>query len=307
LNRAVTLATEAATGTVSQSQRQALNAEFSAIKSEIDRIGNATNFNGTAIFSSATVPDTNQLVGNAGSLTLTTALTNGDITSFTAGGKTFTFTAGAASTVGDLINAINDPGSDPAGLSAYIASSGPNAGQLVVIDPNNNGDVAVGSTMNETKLGLFNNPTGTGSSQTNIFLSDGAVSSTYNTISVNVGQLDSSHIGTVSLGTDALYDAAGDANSITAAKTALTDVNAAISQVASLRGGIGAGINRLQSATNVINNQVQNLTSAEDGITAADIPSAVANLTKYSILEQTGVSALAQSNQMQQLVLKLIQ
>jgi flagellin len=40
LNRAVTLATESATGTVSDTQRTALDAEFTAIKAEIDRIGN---------------------------------------------------------------------------------------------------------------------------------------------------------------------------------------------------------------------------------------------------------------------------
>jgi flagellin len=45
LNRAVTLATEAATGTVSVSQRNALNAEFTAIKAEVDRIGGNTTFN----------------------------------------------------------------------------------------------------------------------------------------------------------------------------------------------------------------------------------------------------------------------
>ena len=60
-------------------------------------------------------------------------------------------------------------------------------------------------------------------------------------------------------------------------------------------------------AAGVITNQVQNLTGAEDGVRAADIPSTVATLAKYSILEQTGISALAQANQQQQLVLKLLQ
>ena len=73
-------------------------------------------------------------------------------------------------------------------------------------------------------------------------------------------------------------------------------VDSAIANVASIRGAIGAGINRLQSAVNVINNQVQNLTAAEDGIRAADIAQEVANLTKFSILNQTGISALAQAN-----------
>jgi flagellin-like hook-associated protein FlgL len=52
---------------------------------------------------------------------------------------------------------------------------------------------------------------------------------------------------------------------------------------------------------------VHNLTSAQDNIRAADIPSTVASMAKYSILEQTGVASLSQANQMQQLVQKQIQ
>jgi len=91
------------------------------------------------------------------------------------------------------------------------------------------------------------------------------------------------------------------------ATAALATINTAIQSVAGLRGTIGATVNRLQSAATVITNQVQNLTGAEDGVRAADIPSTVATLAKYSILEQTGISALAQANQQQQLVLKLLQ
>jgi flagellin len=90
-------------------------------------------------------------------------------------------------------------------------------------------------------------------------------------------------------------------------QAALTDINNAIAQVAALRGSIGAGTNRLQAASNVMANQTQNLSSAQDGIQSADITQTVANLTKYQILSQTGISALAQANQMQQSVLKLLQ
>ena len=92
-----------------------------------------------------------------------------------------------------------------------------------------------------------------------------------------------------------------------AAQSALTAINGAISSVAGTRGQIGAAINRLQSAVNVIQNQSQNLSAAEDGIRAADIAQEVANMTKFSILNQTGISSLAQANQMQQSVLKLLQ
>ena len=91
------------------------------------------------------------------------------------------------------------------------------------------------------------------------------------------------------------------------AQSALGDINTAIANIATRRGNLGASMNRLQSAVNVINNQTQNLSAAEDGIRAADIAQEVANMTKYSILNQTGISSLAQANQMQQSVLKLLQ
>jgi flagellin len=122
---------------------------------------------------------------------------------------------------------------------------------------------------------------------------------------VSVGALDQNNISyngnTVDLSGSSLTGTDG-----TNAQNALTQINQAIQNVAGLRGALGAGINRLQSASNVISNQVQNLTAAEDGIRAADIAQEVANLTKFSILNQTGISALAQANQQQQSVLALL-
>jgi len=248
-------------------------------------------------------PNTNQLVGNAGSLTTATVLGASKIFSFTAGSKTFSYTSnvGGTNTIGDLISAINNPSTDPAGLSAYLNS----AGNLVVTDPNNNGNIAVGSTNTETVLGTLSNPTTTTSAATNIFLSDStAIGSSQ--IAVTIGGLSASAIANGN-GSQSVNLSTTDLNTQTDAQTALTLINQAISNVASTRGTLGASVNRLTAASNVINSQVQNLTSAENTITAADIPTAVANLTKYSILEQTGISALAQANQQQQLVLKLLQ
>src|SRR5439155_6510365 len=264
-NRAVTLATEAANGTVSATQRTALDAEFGAIKAEIDRIGTNTTYNGTQVFASATGTDPNQLVSNGGAvtpLTLSTALTNGATTIFTAGGKTFTFTAGATSTVGDLINAINDPTQNTTGVQAYLATSGANSGELVLTDPGNHSDVAFSGTSTETVLGNFANPTTTGAAATSIYLSD-STSAGSSTIAVTIGALGSNNItynaSVVDLSTTSLTGTNG-----TNAQAALTQINQAIQNVAGIRGSVGAGINRLQSASNVINSQTQNLTTAED-------------------------------------------
>jgi flagellin len=250
-------------------------------------------------------PDTNELVSNSSTaLTPDTALAGTDVVSFTAGGKTFTFNEAAGNTVGDLISAINNPTTDPAGLEAYIGTSGAENGQLVVVDPNNNNDLAVTSANTEPLFGTFTNPTVATTSE-NIFLSDStAIGSSQ--IAVTIGSLTTS--GITNGGGGAAVDLAStDLSTQSDAQTALTLINQAIANIASTRGVLGASVNRLTDASNVINSQIQNLTSAENTITAADIPTAVANLTKYSILEQTGISALAQANQQQQLVLKLLQ
>ena len=52
---------------------------------------------------------------------------------------------------------------------------------------------------------------------------------------------------------------------------------------------------------------MQNLTSAANDMTATAIPIAAADLTKFQILNQASIPALAQANPMQQSVLKLLQ
>jgi flagellin len=191
LNRAVTLATESANGTLSSDQRTAIDAEFTAIKAEIDSIGSSATFNGTSVF---------------------------------------TATA------------------------------------------------------------------------TSVFMSDGSAAAANVTITTTIGVLSSSSIGTgtpVDLSSDDLTSAAN-------ATSALADINSAITAVASLRGTLGANMNRLTAATNVMQNEVQNLTAAESNIRSADIGSAVADLSKYQVLQQTGIAALAQANSSQQAVLKLL-
>jgi len=91
------------------------------------------------------------------------------------------------------------------------------------------------------------------------------------------------------------------------AATVLTTVTSAVADVAYQRGTIGADVNELTSASNVASAEEVNLTSAQDTINATDYGQAASNLSKYQILSQTGISALAQANSVQQEVLKLLQ
>ena len=253
----------------------------------------------------AATTNLNQLVGNAGGLTTATTLGASQVYAFDAGGKSFTFTsnAGNTNTIGDLLSAINNPLTDAAGLSAYVNAGG----NLVITDPNNSGNLKVDATNTETALGTLTNPSSTSvAAPTNIFLSDAtAVGSSQ--ISVQIGSLTTAGITNGTGGSAVNLNAASaDITTQANAQATLTLISSAIANIASVRGTLGASVNRLVAASNVLNSQVQNLTSAENTITAADIPAAVASLTKFSILEQTGIAALAQANQQQQLVLKLL-
>ncbi|HZD32038.1 MAG TPA: flagellin, partial [Candidatus Angelobacter sp.] len=125
LNRAVTLATESATGTVNDTQRQALNAEYTSIQSEIDRIGSNTLYNGSQVFGGGAAGlDKNNWSSATGSLTAATAMNTGDTITITDSdsGKAETYTAAAGDTVATMMAAFNN--STNVNVSASLNANG---------------------------------------------------------------------------------------------------------------------------------------------------------------------------------------
>lgn len=292
LNRAVTLATEASSGGLGSSQSSALNTEFQSILTEVNQIGNTTNFNGQNVFSNNS-PTT--FTSTQASLATTTALTNGSKTTITdaATGGTFVFTAGASSTIADLATAVSNAvtaGTLSAGTTASIS------GGKLVIGPNT-GATGIQVSSNDAVLGTMT-ANATGSSSNTVFISDGTTSGAANTqITTTINALSAA----------ALSLNSSDLSTTANAQNALTAINAAINSVSAQRGQIGASVNRLQAASNNMSNQVTNLTSASNSIENADIGKTVANMTQFNILQSTGMASLQQANQAQQAVLKLLQ
>jgi len=146
-----------------------------------------------------------------------------------------------------------------------------------------------------TRIGgqtTFNNSSVFTASTTSIFLGSAA-----NSIGVTVGTLSAT---TLALNSTNLTSSAN-------AATALTAINTAVETVANSRGTLGATLNRLTDAQNVLNNQVTNITAAENLIRAANIPQDVTKESQLSVLEQTGISALSQANAASQSILRLFQ
>ena len=170
------------------------------------------------------------------------------------------------------------PGAVTAGLSAGLAANDPQRGTAHVVTAE---DVAYGASFGGTTSVVGD----IGSSKT---------LATGDTIYVATAAADAIS-GGVSV------------SSAANAKTALGLLDTALTAVNTTRASLGAGQSRLQSVVNNLTTNVTNLTDARSRIEDADFSQETANLAKAQILSQASTAMLAQANQSQQSVLKLLQ
>lgn len=97
-----------------------------------------------------------------------------------------------------------------------------------------------------------------------------------------------------------------DVSTLSGAETAMKRVDAALATIDGIRGGLGAVQNRFESTIANLQNVSENLSAARSRILDADIAQETSAMTKNNILQQAGVSILAQANQMPQLALSLL-
>lgn len=128
-----------------------------------------------------------------------------------------------------------------------------------------------------------------------IYTTDGTTSQTDNAAAL--AKVDATTLG---------LTAAGFTTTATA-QTELGKITTAIGTIATDRGTVGGTINTLTAVSNVMSTESTNTLSAENDVTATDYGQATSNMSKYQILSQTGIAALSQANQSQQLILKLLQ
>jgi flagellin len=112
--------------------------------------------------------------------------------------------------------------------------------------------------------------------------------------------------GTIGQVTAAVLGLATAIDNPTDAKTAVGEVTAAITTLGGVQAQVGTIQNRLQYAVSLAQSQTVNYQAAESRIRDANIAEESANLTRYSILNQSGIAALAQANQSTAAVLALL-
>ena len=100
--------------------------------------------------------------------------------------------------------------------------------------------------------------------------------------------------------------AAVDLSTATNASSALSVIDAALSQVNSSRADLGAVQNRFSSTIANLQTSSENLSASRSRIQDADFASETANLSRAQVLQQAATAMVAQANQMPQQVLSLL-
>lgn len=124
-------------------------------------------------------------------------------------------------------------------------------------------------------------------------------------ITVSTASLDALGLGLSVTGTGQAVTTTA-LNTKAGAQAEFAKIKTAIDAISTRRGSLGSSLNRIQAASSVISTQAQNLLGAEATIRDADVASEIVNLTKFQVLQQTGLAALAQANTASQSVLSLL-
>jgi flagellin len=319
LQRMRELAVQGQNDTNSTSDLNNLNDEFAALATEIDRIADQTEFNGTALMSSNSTT------------TITLGPDVGDKIDVVIGD--FNLTEGSSSTVSVDTLTITDAQITALGTNAgaelYITNA---AGQVLTINQTeiaagaasdfSNADVSQLATVINTAIDAdtdFQQMTAAAVGNSITFTQDAAGTGQIlsvgakTTATASAGSLGSgvvrttngesnvltpmgANLSTYKTASNNLVEAAG---TIAAIDTAITGVNTA-------RASFGANISRLEFSIDNLSTSINNTVSAKSQVMDADYAVETTELARTQIIAQAATAMLSQANQQQQSVLALL-
>ena len=314
LNRMVELADQSANGTYDNAvDRANLQKEIASLKDEIDRIADATNFNGINLLD--------------GSLSTSTTTTLKGAEAGTKAGVDLKFTF-AEQFKGKEINvALEHKASGKDKIEATVGADGKITLKMdatvahsasAIKEALANADITAVAAEDKAKMNsLLASATVTGTGTTGVTGGDGFAatatttpakgksltlqigdtSKDFNQMSVSVGDMHTAALGIADI----------DISTQAGAQTAVDKIKSAINSVSSTRGDLGAIQNRLEHTINNLSVTSENMTAAESRIRDVDMANEMMAYTKNNILVQSSQAMLAQANQLPQGVLQLLQ
>ena len=300
LQRIRELAVQSRNATNSVEDRAALQKEVSQLKSEIDRVADTTNFNGTKLLDGNFTEQEFQVGANQGQIITVSAIPSAKIDKLGAWTSidtrrynnaasavpTFTDPALASSfTIAGVNVSIAAEASRTAGAAttqlkaAFDTAKANNAEALAGVTMADDGKITVANAKSAVTIAA---------SPTNMTIALGAATTTGSAAAAQNGFTDL------------------DISTIEGADNAIVAMDAALKSVNSARADLGAIQNRFESVVSNLSVNSENLSASKSRIMDADFASETANLSRSQILQQAGTAMVAQANQLPQGVLSLL-
>ncbi|MCS0673402.1 flagellin [Cytobacillus firmus] len=310
LQRMRELAVQASNDTNTTSDREEIQKEINQMTSEINRIGNTTEFNTQKLLNNdkngAAVKAEYKLA--AADITFATATTD----KMTIGGKEYTASASDNGVAGlaKLVNAD--------ATNKYTATANAD-GTLTLTAKTAGVDTPAATDFKEGTTNVTPTTVTTGKAADatkSLKFQIGANES--QSLTLDISDMRAVALGISSTGTSDAKLAVTDGTSNTTTEQALsvlthadasatvTKIQSAIDKVSAERSKLGANQNRLEHTINNLSTSSENLTAAESRIRDVDMAKEMMNQTKNSILSQAAQAMLAQANQQPQGVLQLL-
>jgi flagellin len=299
LQRMRELAVQASNGTNSQVDRDALNSEYTQLRSEVQRIADQTVFAGVKLLDGSFSGVNFQVGANVGEVITIQSLAN---VSTTALGGTFTrHTASiAASAITDFTTAIAAGGVtiQAAGFTATSIGAIPAAGSA-----------AERAQQVVSAINAVSAASGVGASYDSstgqiTLTSNGAITVGGTTNDALVAGWANGSVTTASTSSTGI--AATNVSSYIGAQQAMGMLDQALTSVNSSRATIGAINSRFDSVIANLRSTTENLSASRSRIQDTDFAQETARLTRAQVLQQAGVAMLAQANAAPQQVLSLL-
>ena len=304
LQRMRDLSLQAANGSNSTSEREALNAEVTQLKKEVDRISNTTTFGGRKLLdgnfgiSSFQVGSAANEIISVGIGEMSSSSLEGDFFRQAFGTATGPATADgevslalvfADTTKNQTVTAQIKSGDTAAQITDKLAAAVNDANLGVGVLKDGNDAYQIISKADETDP--------TKSDLQSITFSDSTPASGAGFTTVDLS-------AATAVSANSVKDI--DITSAAGAQSAILVIDEAIKQIDSQRADLGAVQNRFENTIANLQNIAENVSAARGRIQDTDFAAETANLTKNQILQQAGTSILAQANQLPQAVLSLL-
>jgi flagellin len=210
--------------------------------------------------------------------------------------------AGASLSASDVATQINLYSSQT-GVSASVS------GGSLTLDAADGRDINVNQTVTAGTVALAGGSTGINGASltgTNVVTTGNITLSAASNIAIGgAGATDLGFTaGTISLGAPTLANQ--NVLTVAGANATIAAVDSALQTVSGFQSQLGAIQNRFTSTVSNLQATSQNLTASRSTIQDADFAAETAKLTQSQVLQQAGISVLAQANQAPQLILKLL-